>query len=1170
MSAAEKRNEFRIQSNIRSTPVSCVLVSENDRIDLEVVNFHFRGACLRLSRNDYRFQTKNPYLYFKIGTKELTEKIIFRIVWETVSENGLFGVEFTTESSFVLSRAQRFASHQVNTPVVSAKDPLDPNRILYLKVMNASSTGMLLSTSMSNKHIFPGMELREATLTIPSMGKTVVDLFIENSRPGSDSTILYGVSIKGNSKSYNTLIAKYLSTLGSAADKENRIDLLAESNLLQRDLREHLTIREIKDLKSYQEVLKLRYLGYGLAGKVDKSKSWEDMGEGLDEEGIVLGAYLGGQLVSSIELRLHNRKPIRLSKKFNLAQIPGIRSENLAELNKLVVHPKAQSSDIVLGIFQKIHALCVMNGKPDGLIAAEPKLISLYERLGFRKTAITYPHPVKAGVELTLMIIQGETYATSEGMNPYAWSMAFSETQQFFQSIGLESDYKLPFRRQIVKLATKLTIRFRKKKRKSTAKDKADADLNVEQYRNTSDPRWTKQHLNATVLLPYILESEQLIGAEETRKILLDFGFSPTYFRSVSNWVSIEFFDEFIARFSMHGDPYILNRKAGYKSVTKEILGANYFIVKHFTPRMAFNTMEKYIPKFNKTRIYKVIDSSPTHARIRLTNPDKSLLPKHPSAKENWYALAEAYVLALTGKNGSIKPVKSAFDGDEYCEFVVTWTNPVFRPITFALTSLGVAGLAIVLNNAYSSLGAKFFFSLVEATIGIGTLLYLAYLARSYYTKYREMLESMDEFEKEADERYRELQNSKAILEKSYQEGKILETLNKEIQVTENLDQILGVALDFLAEKFEFKRSFAMIKDAEEKYLRTTAVHGAQGPIQELWNFKVDVSLKRDNPLVLSSVYHSSQSILISNVSEHKYQLNEASRRLLELLKTEGFAIVPIPSGKKNWGVLIADKSESKDIITRRDLVALQRVAQSVGLALDKKAKIESEVHIRKVFEKYVPSSVVSGIMGTSANPRLGGQKINAICLFLDIRNFTNLSAQLPPEILCELLNQIFDIVQKNVAMTNGMIDKFLGDGALVTWGTVPGSRLSPKAALDTAKAILQDLAVLNSKFVSEKGLKPVEVGIGIHQGSVIAGNIGSHDRMEFTVIGNTVNIASRLEQLTKVYKCQIIVSESFLAEGLNIEGWQKFENVQVRGLEEKISVYGMVFESNNEARRTA
>lgn len=1159
MSTADKRHEFRIESGIRYTPVGCILVSENEKIELEVINFHFRGACLKISTNDYRFQSKDRYLLFKIGEKQLSEKIIFRIVWETVSENGLFGVEFEAESTFAAKRAERFSSHSVNTPVISSQDPLDPNRIIYFKVVNASSQGMLLSTSLTNKHIFPGMELRTAVLTVPNIGKADLDLFVENSRSGDEQNVLYGVSVKGSSKNYNTLISKYLSNLGSAQDTNNRLELLADANLLQSQLRAHLTIREIRTQPEYEQVLKLRHTGYARAGKIAATKTWQEMGDGLENEGIVLGAFLGGQLVASCEFRLNKFKTARLAQQFDLKQIPGIRDLNIAEINKLVVHPKAQNSDTVLGIFQKIHALAMLNGRPDGLIAAEPKLIALYERLGFKKTSLEYPHPVKENTNLTLMIMYSEAYASSEGMNPYAWSVAFEETQKFYDEIGVNRSRNLSSKERIIKTATQLAMRFKKKKKKSSQQTQSESSGAVREssMRHSSDPRWTKQHLNATVMLPYILEAEELVGVEEIKKILLDFGFDKDYFKSVSNWISIDFFDEFISRFSQFGDPYMLNKRAGYRSVTREILGANYFIVKHFfSPGTAFKAFERFLPKFNKTRIYKVIESGSNFTRIRITNPDRSLLPKHPSAKENWYAIVEAYVLTLTGQPAIVTPVKSAFDGDDYCEFVVTWKNRLFttKSVTyfFALAAAGYWGL----SKAYTSVGREMFISGMQWAAIIGTMAWLGYQAKRFKSKYSEMIEAMHEFEREADDRYRELQNSKSILDKGYQEGKILEFLNKEIQVSEDLSQILNTALDYLCTKFEFKRSFVMIKDAEAKYLRTAAMIGASGPLQDLWDFKVDITVQRENPLVLSSVYRSGQSILITNIEEHAFHLNEASKRLLKMLDTHGFAIVPIPSERQNWGVLIADKGSSREVITRRDLVTLQRVAQTIGLALDKKSKIDTEVHIRKVFQKYVPSSVVSDTLG-SATPRLGGQKIDAICLFLDIRNFTKMSTQLPPEILCEMLNQVFNIVQKNVAATNGIIDKFLGDGALVTWGAVPGPKPSAEDAIKTAEAILNDLKALNMGYVRDQGLQPVEVGIGIHKGLVIAGNIGSQDRMEFTVIGNTVNVASRLEQLTKMFECQIVISEDLTNFSNLGADWQVFPDVQIRGLDQKVNVAG-------------
>ena len=87
------------------------------------------------------------------------------------------------------------------------------------------------------------------------------------------------------------------------------------------------------------------------------------------------------------------------------------------------------------------------------------------------------------------------------------------------------------------------------------------------------------------------------------------------------------------------------------------------------------------------------------------------------------------------------------------------------------------------------------------------------------------------------------------------------------------------------------------------------------------------------------------------------------------------------------------------------------------------------------------------------------------------------------------------------------------------------------------------------------QGLPPVKVGIGIHRGPVIAGNIGSSERMEFTVIGQTVNIASRLEQLTKVFKTSVVISEELIAHVDNSQDWKVFKDVHVRGLEKAITV---------------
>lgn len=1154
MNAVDRRHEIRANQTLQLTPVNCTLICGNDQVPLSIINYHYRGACFQTKPNDYRLQIKGSYLQFKIGQKELPEKINFRITWETIAENGCFGVEFSTDSSYVLARAERFRTHSVNTPTILSQDPLDPNRIIYFKAINVSTTGMMISTSLSNKHLFPGMELKTAILEIPGIGKTDVSLFIENSRSADEGkSIHYGVSVKGSSHNYIELISKYLSNLGTSETPEQRLELLAQANLIHKNLSKHLTIREVKTQADYDQVLKLRFYGYKLAGKTKEGITWKDMGDGLANEGIVIAAFLAGQLVASAEFRLQKIHGLKTSDKVDLKAIPKIRTDHLAEINKLVVHPSAQNTDIVLGVFQKIHAIAMLNGRPDGVILAEDKLVTLYSRLGFQKAGFSYPHPTKTNTNLHLMIIHGEAYATSDGMNPYAWSVAFSESHQYFSEIGIQTESKLNLRQSFVKGLTFLAVKLFKKKKKTFSQPSRESPLNPV-TRNIADPKWTKQHLNATVFLPYILESENLIGKERTAHILLEFGFDSSYFRSPSNWISIDFFDGFINEFLKFGDPFLLNKQAGYRSTSKEVLGANYFLMKHFlSPGLAFKSFESFLPKFNKTRVYKVIESSIGSCRIRITNPDPTLLPKHKSAKENWVALIEAYIQVITGKKGSVTVVKSSFDGDHYCEYLVKWKNPLF---TFRNGFLFTAISLLVWQSA-SLVYDRFEVTVALTYFGLASLLTLTGVAVFQWKKhsrhYNELLDSMHRFEKDADERYRELQSSKSILEKGYQEGRLLENINREIQKTDDLTNILQIALESICTQFDFKRSFAMIIDDNQKILRTAAVFGGDSSLNDIWQFKVDVSVKRDSPLVLSSVFHTGQSILITNVEEHKFQLNDGSRRLIEKLQTTGFTMVPIPSEKQNWGVLIADKGMSGDIITRRDLVALQRVSQSIGLALDKKAKIENEVQVRKIFQKYVPSAVVQSTLGLQ-EPKLGGVTRDAICLFMDIRNFTQLSAQIPPQILCELLNRIFDLLQKSISSSNGMIDKFLGDGALVTWGAIPGSIPDPQLSLLSVQNFCENLVILNQDL-SQQGLPPIEVGFGLHRGPVIAGNIGSNERMEFTVIGSTVNIASRLEQLTKSFQAQVVISDSLFSFSELDSRWTIHPETSVRGLNQPIAV---------------
>jgi adenylate cyclase len=186
--------------------------------------------------------------------------------------------------------------------------------------------------------------------------------------------------------------------------------------------------------------------------------------------------------------------------------------------------------------------------------------------------------------------------------------------------------------------------------------------------------------------------------------------------------------------------------------------------------------------------------------------------------------------------------------------------------------------------------------------------------------------------------------------------------------------------------------------------------------------------------------------------------------------------------------------------------------------------------HLRNTLERYVAAPIVQEILKQpdDFHALLKGKKLKAAVLFSDIRGFTTLSYKLPPEQLIELLNLYFNSMVEAIVEAGGTVDKFIGDAVMAEFG-FPVSQGEKQDALNAIRAALgmrKALATLRSQFIQE-GRTPFFNGIGINFGEVIAGDIGSFRRREYGVIGDTVNVASRVESMTKKFGTDIVITES-------------------------------------------
>ncbi|WP_250884277.1 adenylate/guanylate cyclase domain-containing protein [Glaciecola sp. XM2] len=224
--------------------------------------------------------------------------------------------------------------------------------------------------------------------------------------------------------------------------------------------------------------------------------------------------------------------------------------------------------------------------------------------------------------------------------------------------------------------------------------------------------------------------------------------------------------------------------------------------------------------------------------------------------------------------------------------------------------------------------------------------------------------------------------------------------------------------------------------------------------------------------------------------------------------------------------------------------------------------KADEAQRLIKTFQKFVPKQFVDHIKGQDASTiELGKAAADEVAiLFCDIRGFTGLSERMQPHELMKFLNSYFLRMNDAIHQNNGFIDKFIGDAIMALFDH-PGGNNSNKA-LDSIRAAIDlhaALAMYNQQRESVD-YPPVEIGVGVHFGPVIIGTVGCDDRMDTTVIGDSVNISYRLESLAPKYDADIIVSSQLLDQ-LTIDSkteiaYRFVDFVRVKGRKEPIEVY--------------
>src|SRR5215210_6075459 len=261
-------------------------------------------------------------------------------------------------------------------------------------------------------------------------------------------------------------------------------------------------------------------------------------------------------------------------------------------------------------------------------------------------------------------------------------------------------------------------------------------------------------------------------------------------------------------------------------------------------------------------------------------------------------------------------------------------------------------------------------------------------------------------------------------------------------------------------------------------------------------------------------------------------------------------------SGDQVLGLLYVDSVTAANSFSDEDLqflVAFSGLA-AIGIRNSRYAEqIRREVQVRSNFERYFAPNVAAEIAQQDTVVPLGGERRPITVLFSDIRGFTSMAESMGPDAIAQLLTEYFSEMVEIIFEHGGTLDKFVGDAIMALWGAPIAHADDPDRALRAAVAMQQGVARLNEQWALA-GRPEIGVGIGINYGEVFAGNIGSHRRLEYTVIGDAVNVANRL--CSEAGPGEILVSEALCQMVKDQADYEYLPAMALRGRTRSVQVY--------------
>ena len=373
---------------------------------------------------------------------------------------------------------------------------------------------------------------------------------------------------------------------------------------------------------------------------------------------------------------------------------------------------------------------------------------------------------------------------------------------------------------------------------------------------------------------------------------------------------------------------------------------------------------------------------------------------------------------------------------------------------------------------------------------------------------------------------------------------RLLYQVAAELTSSLDLDEVLNRVMDRVIELMHAARGFVVLVDQRNQM----SVRISRGESEE------DRSKEfLGSRTVVEQVMVGGLPVLTTDASLDERFKGQQSVILHNL---RSILAVPLKVRGKQIGVVYVDNSFRAGIFEEPDKEFLQAIADLAAIAIDNALTFQHAEFLRRTFERYVNKSVTDWVLADPNRDRvfLPGQRLRVTMLASDIAGFSTLSQELEAEALVDFLNMYFRRMVDIVLDFGGNVDKFQGDGLLVAFGAPEPQEDSAQRAVAAARAMQTEIGQINQER-ARLGSLPIEVGIGLDTGWVVAGNVGSERRLEYTLIGVPVNNAAFL---SKQRPASVLLSQNTFRA---IEGGtavQERDPIVLKGATKEVPIYAL------------